>query len=77
MKIVELMCQVAKEFSSEKSFGKLLLEIIQHLGSNVVRSEQQLKYIILNHKSVFKAKIVKLFDSCLQDHKIFSQSFSM
>ncbi|KAF2895922.1 hypothetical protein ILUMI_10258 [Ignelater luminosus] len=77
MKIVELMCQVAKKFSSEKSFGKLLLEIIQHLGSNVVRTEQQLKYIISNHKSVFKAKVVKLFDSCLQDHKIFSQSFSM
>lgn len=72
--LIELMFSSAKYFENEKSYGKLLLEVVQCLGVSVFQNEQQINYIVQTHKSIFKAQIVKVYNNALQDVKLLSQS---
>jgi hypothetical protein len=74
-KLVEMLSNIAEDHSRDKSFGKLLMNTVEVLGPNLIRLEQPLKHIIAGHKSIWKSKLEKTFDTCFEDSMMFSQSF--
>ncbi|KAK4883890.1 hypothetical protein RN001_000161 [Aquatica leii] len=67
--VVVMMYNLAKEFATEKTFGKLIMEILPILGTNIIKYESQMKHIIDSHKSVYESQINKIFNGFLQDLK--------
>lgn len=74
-RLVRMMLSAADDYCTDKMFGKLLLNTIEYLGTNLMLLEQPLKQIIASHKSIWKAKLDKTFDHCLDDSMMFTQSF--
>lgn len=62
-KLVELVATKSSEFCNDKTFGKLIFTITQFLGRYVLQVERPLKSIIEKHKSVWKIKTEKLFNT--------------
>ncbi|KAJ8984308.1 hypothetical protein NQ317_012279 [Molorchus minor] len=73
-KLIEILSNASGSFINDKSFGKFLVKVVTLLGKNVTSVEQPLRHIIGSHKSIWKSKIQKTFDDCLQDCS-FSQTF--
>ncbi|KAJ8926995.1 hypothetical protein NQ314_020556 [Rhamnusium bicolor] len=74
-RLIEIMSNATNNFNSDKSFGKLLMSVIKFLGKNCALLEQPLKHIIGTHRSIWKAKLQKIFEDCLQDSSVLTQSF--
>ncbi|CAH1162981.1 unnamed protein product [Phaedon cochleariae] len=74
-KLVEIMSMSANNYSTNKPFGKLLLNVIKVLGKNIQTLERPMNHIIATHKSVWKGKIQKQYKENLQDSILMSQSF--
>lgn len=74
-KLIELMSKQVNDFLKDKLFGKLLLNVLQYLGKNILLVENPLKHIIVKHSSIWKIKIQKLFKTSLEENMILSQSF--
>lgn len=68
--ITELMYKNAKEFSSDKNFGKLIIEIITILGNKIINYESHLKHVITIHKSIYESQARKLFENCLNEQRL-------
>ncbi|KAF5300891.1 hypothetical protein FQR65_LT09054 [Abscondita terminalis] len=66
--IVTIMYNSAKEFTDEKSFGKLIMEILQVLESNVIKFESQL--------NVFGANILHISPIPTHSHHIWNKALA-
>lgn len=74
-KLVDVISARSDHFSANKTFGKLLLNIVTNLGKYIHAFEPTLNHIIISHKSIWKSKIQKSYDSYQQDSQFFTQSF--
>lgn len=74
-KLIEIISVTSDHLNSNKAFGKLLLNIATSLGRNMHSVEPMLSHIIISHKSIWKSKILKIYDSYQQDSQLFTQSF--
>lgn len=74
-KLIEVMSVTCDHLNSNKAFGKLLLKIVSSLGRHMHAVEPILSHIIISHKSIWKSKIQKSYDSYQQDSQLFTQSF--
>nr|XP_023023014.1 uncharacterized protein LOC111511231 [Leptinotarsa decemlineata] len=75
-KLVEIMSFAADKYTTEKTFGKLLMNALKLLGKNVALLEKPLNHIIASHRSVWKSKIQKIFDENFEDNSmVMTQSF--
>ncbi|KAF5292376.1 hypothetical protein FQA39_LY03410 [Lamprigera yunnana] len=65
--IVAIIYDKAKEFSADKTFGRLILKLLQMFENNIMNFQTQFKHIIENHNSIYQAQIIKLFYSILEN----------
>ncbi|KAK5648754.1 hypothetical protein RI129_003646 [Pyrocoelia pectoralis] len=68
--ITELMYKNAKEFSSDKNFGKLIIDIVSILGNRIISYESHLKHVITIHKSIYESQARKMFENCLNEQRL-------
>lgn len=73
--MIELLAANAEEFATDKSYGKLVHQIVPMLGPALVRVEEELRSILEVHKTIWKAKLQKSVVQCLENNASFSQSF--
>lgn len=73
--MIELLAANAEEFATDKSYGKLVHQIVPMLGPALVRVEEELRSILEVHKTVWKAKLQKSVVQCFENNASFSQSF--
>lgn len=74
-KLLEIISVTFDNYTTNKSFGKLLLHIVNSLGQKSHVMEPLLSRIIASHKSIWKSKIQKCLESNQLDTQLFSQSF--
>lgn len=74
-KLIEMLSNISEKHSRDKNFGKLLIQLIDALGTNLIHFEQQLKRIIAGHQSIWKSKMEKIMQKNYEDSMLFSQSF--
>lgn len=68
-RIIDVMASQTSESCNDKSFGKLLIAVIQVLGTRVHQFELPLRQMIRNHRSPWKNKAEKMFnDYCESSH---------
>lgn len=62
------------QFTKNKTYGKLIFNIVKLLKKNVVHLEKPLNHIVGNHSSIWKTKILKIFSTHIED-SFLTQSF--
>lgn len=73
--LVTLITTISDQYSSSKSFGKLLLHVTTCVGRHFPVIESSLSHIVASHKSIWKGKIQKCFENYQQLSQFLSQSF--
>ncbi|XP_018576677.1 uncharacterized protein LOC108915189 isoform X2 [Anoplophora glabripennis] len=73
-RLFEILSNSENNLNTDKSFGKFLMNLMILLGNNLLSFEQPLKHLIGSHRSIWKAKLQKKIDDCLQENSILSQS---
>lgn len=74
-KLVEIMSNQVADFATDNSYGKVLFNVIKLLDKHVIQLERPLNHIIGSHSSIWKPKIIKLFNSYMENSLLFTQSF--
>lgn len=72
--LVEVLCGSAGDLAADKQFGKLLVNLVETKDRNLALFERELKVVIRNHKSVWRARAESALEALFVDVSHLSQS---
>ncbi|KAK9880491.1 hypothetical protein WA026_011732 [Henosepilachna vigintioctopunctata] len=58
-KLMEVMANSVEHYTTDKEYGNLLFKLVTYLGKDSSRVENILRHILINHKSIWRTKLLK------------------